>query len=370
MRVSTRAKVFFHILIWCFSMALSAEPIVLVHGGAGSITDAQLPVALHGVKTAARVGFETLKCGGSVLDAVQQAVRSMEINPQFNAGYGSVLTWEGKVEMDAAIMNGEDLNAGCVSVVRDIYHPVDLARRVMEKTRHMFLSGEGAMLFAEEENFEILPEGALVTNKSQKALEDYKNSLNATTKKLCNTDLNIGCPCDVQGVLSYSVLKNFLKEYGSQGTVGAVAIDELGNLAAATSTGGITGKMPGRVGDSPLLGAGTYADNEVAAISATGHGETIMRYNVASRILAHIKYENMTAEEASAKVLKDMTQRFEQGAGIISIDKAGNVGINFTTARMTWAYQRGEELHYGADPNEDKVDIVGEPRLSAMDLCV
>lgn len=365
-----RANLVFHILICCFSITISTEPIVLVHGGAGAIKDAQLPVALHGVKTAARVGFETLKCGGSVLDAVQQAVRSMEMNPQFNAGYGSVLTWEGKVEMDAAIMSGLDLNAGCVTVVRDIYHPVDLARRVMEKTRHKFLSGEGAMLFAEEENFEILPEGALVTSKSQKALEDYKNSLNATTKKLCNTDLNVECPCEVQSAISYSVLKNFLKEYGSQGTVGAVAIDELGNLAAATSTGGITGKMPGRVGDSPILGAGTYADNGVGAISATGHGETIMRYNVASRILALIKYENMTAGEASAKVLRDMTQRFEQTAGVISIDKHGNVGINFTSARMTWAYQRDEELHYGADPNEDNVDIVGEPRLSALDLCV
>uniref|UniRef100_W8BT12 Putative isoaspartyl peptidase/L-asparaginase GA20639 n=1 Tax=Ceratitis capitata TaxID=7213 RepID=W8BT12_CERCA len=350
---------------------LSTEPIVLVHGGAGNINDAQVPVALYGVKTAARVGYETLKCGGSVLDAVQEAVRSMELNPQFNAGYGAVLTWEGKVEMDAAIMNGVDLNAGCVSVVRDIYHPIDLARRVMEKTRHKFLSGEGAMLFANEENFEILPEGALVTNKSQQALEDYKNSLNVTTQPLCCSDSNVGlCNCDIPQALSYSVLNDFLREFGSQGTVGAVAIDELGNLAAATSTGGITGKMPGRVGDSPILGAGTYADNEVGAISVTGHGETIMRYNVASRILGLIKYENMTAEEASAKVLNDMTERFEQSAGVISIDKSGTVGINFTSKRMSWAYQRGEELHYGADRDEDNVDIVGQPRLNALDLCV
>ncbi|XP_017475553.1 PREDICTED: probable isoaspartyl peptidase/L-asparaginase GA20639 [Rhagoletis zephyria] len=361
-------RAFFNFLvICCFSSVITTEPVVLVHGGAGNIKDADVPSALYGVKLAARAGYEALKCGGSVMDAVQEAVRSMEINPQFNSGYGSVLTWEGKVEMDAAIMSGIDLNAGCVSVVRDIYHPVDLARRVMEKTRHKFLSGEGAMLFAEEENFQILQEGALVTNKSLQALEDYKNSLNAAAQKLCSTDLNPEC---LKNSISSPVLETLLNEYGSPGTVGAVAIDEFGNLAAATSTGGLTGKMPGRVGDSPLLGAGTYADNEVGAISATGHGETIMRYNVASRILASIRYENMTAKEAASQVLNDMTQRFGQTAGVISIDKNGNLGIDFTSTRMSWAYQRGDELHYGVDKDEDNVDIVGEPRLSTLDLCV
>ncbi|XP_054728989.1 probable isoaspartyl peptidase/L-asparaginase GA20639 [Anastrepha obliqua] len=345
---------------------ISIDPIVLVHGGAGGIKDSDVPIALSAVKVAARVGYETLKCGGSVMDAVQEAVRSMEMDPQLNSGYGSVLNWEGKVEMDAAIMNGADLDAGCVSVVRDIYHPIDLARRVMEKTRHKYLSGEGAMLFAEEQNFQILDEGALVTNKSLQALEDYKNSLNATTQTRTDADCSLG----LENSIPSAVLKTFLNEYGSPGTVGAVAIDEFGNLAAATSTGGMTGKMPGRVGDSPLLGAGTYADNEVGAISATGYGETIMRYNLASRILALIKFENMTANEATSQALSDMTDRFGEPAGVISIDRSGNLGINFTSPRMSWAYQRGEELHYGTDRDEDNIDIVGEPRLSALDLCV
>ena len=308
----------------------------MVHGGAGEISNEAIwPTLTNGVKLAARMGYETLKRNGNAVDAVQQAVEYLESNPNYNAGYGGVLTWNGNVEMDAAIMNGSDLNAGCVSVAKDIMHPIALARSIMDKTRHKYLAGEGAMTYAKANGFELLPEGALVTESAKKALENFKNSFgNATTTS-----------------------------YGSPGTVGAVAIDQYGNVAAATSTGGINGKMPGRIGDSPILGGGTYADNNSGCVSATGNGETIMRYNVASRILALTEYFGYSAQEATVKVLNEMTDRFNQTAGVISIDPKGNLGIYFTSRRMSWAYQRGGELHFGIHQNEDNVEIVGEPKV-------
>lgn len=315
------------------------QPTVLVHGGAGNIADAKIPFAKRGVKRAARRGYVTLEQTGSVLDAVEHAVNSLEDDDNFNAGYGSVLNWEGNVEMDAAIMHGAQLEAGCVSLVRDIMHPITLARRIMETTRHRYLAGEGAMHIAEVGGFNILPKGALVTEAALKSLEKFKASLNKTR----DSDL-----------------------YVSPGTVGAVAIDACGNVAAATSTGGITGKLPGRIGDSPVLGAGTYADNETGAISATGHGETIMRYNVVSRILALVQYGNYTIQQASERVLQQMTERFNETAGLIAIDHRGQLGIYFTSKRMSWAYQRGAELHCGVDTNEDQLEIVGEPRTENL----
>lgn len=314
-------------------------PTVLVHGGAGDISESTIPTKKYGVKLAARIGYETLKSTGSVVDAVQQAVEYLESDPNYNAGYGGVLTWDGDVEMDAAIMNGYDLNAGCVSVAKDIMHPIALARSVMDKTRHKYLAGDGAMAYAKSDGFEFLPQGSLVTDNAKKALEDFKNSFNNASR--------------------------YIEEitFGSPGTVGAVAIDAFGNVAAATSTGGITGKMPGRIGDSPILGGGTYADNNSGCVSATGNGETIMRYNVASRILALTEYFQLTAQEATIKVLDEMTIRFNQTAGVISIDPKGNLGIYFTSRRMSWAYQRGGELHFGVDKDEDNVEIVGEPRV-------
>ncbi|EDW85227.1 uncharacterized protein Dwil_GK18410 [Drosophila willistoni] len=319
------------------------EPTVLVHGGAGDIADAGIPLKKLGVKRAARRGYEALIKSGSVLDAVEGAVNSLEEDVNFNAGNGSVLTWDGDVEMDASIMNGATLEAGCVSLARDIINPISLARRIMETTRHRYIAGEGAMNIAmESENFKILQKGALVTEAAQKSLENYKASLNQTRSKRES------------------------QIYGSPGTVGAVAIDACGNVAAATSTGGITGKLSGRIGDSPILGGGTYADNETAAVSATGHGETIMRYNVVSRMLALVQHANHTAQEAAERVLNEMTQRFDETAGIIAIDHRGRLGIHFTSKRMSWAYQRGEELHFGVDAGEDQLEIVGEPRVPPL----
>lgn len=336
--MATKAYLVFLLLDYIFTIGQTVHivPTVLVHGGAGKIAEGVIPSKLNGVKMAAHIGYETLLSTGDVVSAVEEAVRSMETNGAFNAGYGSVLNWEGDIQMDAAIMNGSDLNAGCVSLITDILHPISLARCVMEKTRHVYLAGRDAMIFAAENNFTLLPEGALITNESKQALEDYKNSINGGVTEF-----------DFQSISIKNGLTDGMETFGSPGTVGAVAIDANGNVAAATSTGGITGKMPGRIGDSPILGAGTYADNAAGSVSATGHGESIMRFNVASRILALVKYEGLTAQEATSKVLDEMRERFNQTAGVISIDHQGNLGIYFTSQHMPWAYQTSNELHYG-----------------------
>ncbi|XP_064548081.1 probable isoaspartyl peptidase/L-asparaginase GA20639 [Drosophila montana] len=223
------------------------------------------------------------------------------------------------------------MEAGCVSLVRDIKHPITLARCVMEKSRHCYLAGDGAMHLARTEGFDILPKAALITEMAQKSLYDYKALRNKSGSS------RIPIP---------------------PGTVGAVAIDAFGNVAAATSTGGTMGKLPGRIGDSPLLGAGTYADNEIGAISATGHGETIMRYNVASRILALVQHKNCTVQLAAEQVLQKMTSRFKETAGIIAIDHQGQLGIYFTTQHMPWAYQKGKELHSGFQAGDNQIEVV------------
>ncbi|KAJ6636748.1 putative isoaspartyl peptidase/L-asparaginase [Pseudolycoriella hygida] len=290
------------------------EPVVIVHGGAGVTPDSRDIANYLGTKLAARIGYDKLLSGGSVLDAVEEAVRSMELDENFNAGLGSVLNVDGIASMEASIMSGNNLNAGCVTMVEDILHPISLARRVMENTNHTFLGGDGAMSLAKEQGIEILtPKGQLVTQRAKDALEAFKN---CKAKGLCTLDAKteIG--------------------HGGVGTVGAVAIDANGNIAVATSTGGMTGKIVGRIGDTPLIGCGTYADNNCGGVSTTGHGETIMRYNVAQKIL----------------------QRIEYLAGAITIDASGNVGVYFTTKKMAWAFRKGNQLHYGIRSGDDFIE--------------
>ncbi|CAD7090856.1 unnamed protein product [Hermetia illucens] len=291
------------------------EPILIVHGGAGDITEARVPGKFTGVKKAVREGFKVLSDGGSVLDAVEKAVCSMELDDNFNAGYGSVLNIEGYIEMEASIMH--------------------VARRVMEKTNHTFLGGENAMEFARRENFELLPPDSLITENAKRALEEFKeNQKKGVDTTFARTELD-------------------KTEPNGTGTVGAVAIDREGNIAVATSTGGITGKVAGRIGDTPILGAGTYADNEIGGVSTTGHGETLMRFNAAQRILQKISCHNMSAQEATEAALKEMTARLVGTGGAITIDKKGQIGIYFTSKRMAWAYIKGNELHYGINAGED-----------------
>jgi beta-aspartyl-peptidase (threonine type) len=319
------------------------EAIVVVHGGAGDIPDSRDEGKHRGTKLAVRLGYNKLLAGGSALDAVEEAVRSMELDENFNAGYGAVLNYDGVVAMDASIMSGENFNAGCVTLVEDILHPISLARRVMENTNHTFLGGDGAMKFAKAQGIPILqPKGQLVTQSAKDALEAFKrdqamgiSTVNAKTETGHNS---------------------VDKLYGEPGTVGAVAIDQYGNIAAATSTGGMTGKMVGRIGDSPLLGSGTYADNEWGGVSTTGHGESIMRYNVAQKIVQRIEFLGEDAETATRMVLEAMTEKMMQTAGAITIDSSGNVGFFWTSEKMAWAYRKGNLVHYGIKHGQDIVE--------------
>lgn len=222
--------------------------------------------------------------------------------------------------MDASIMNGATLKAGCVTGIKEILHPISVARQVMG-TPHTFLAFEGAMKFANESGFEILdPPGQLITEYSRQSLIDFlENQKNASIHDT----------------------------FGEVGTVGAVAIDKDGNIAAATSTGGITGKWSGRVGDTPILGSGTYANNLIGAVSTTGHGETIMRYNLAHAIISRIKLLNKDAQTATEESLEEMTATMEGTAGAITIDYQGNVGIYFTSTMMAWAYQKENCVYSG-----------------------
>ncbi|CAG9838237.1 unnamed protein product [Diabrotica balteata] len=308
------------------------EPILLIHGGAGDIPDSRNEGKIQGLRKSMEIGFKILKEGGSALDAVEQAVIYMEDDANFNAGYGSVLNLSGEVEMDASIMEGSTLNAGGVTVVKDIKHPISLARIVMEQTPHVLLAAEGASKFAKSLGFPTTDPRSLVSPDAKKALEEFRRKGGDLTE--------IGH-----------------KNPGDVGTVGAVALDCQGNLAAATSTGGINGKMVGRCSDTSLIGSGTYADNDFGAVSTTGHGDTIIKYCLAIAIIKDIE-NGKSAQAATENNLKRMTKRLNNTAGAITLSKNGEPGIYFTSKKMAWMYQKGNELHYGINANEHKTEIL------------
>lgn len=260
------------------------------------------------------------------MDAVEAAVKSMELDSNFNAGFGSVLTRDGEVQMDACIMNGQTMEVGAVTGVKDIFHPITLARRVMEKTNFNFLGSAGAMELASEEGFKFLKPGTLVTNFARESYERWKE----------NQIVNPESKADI----------------GEGNTVGAVAIDEFGNIAAATSTGGLTGKFSSRIGDAPIPGAGTYSDNNIAGLSATGDGEAIMKAVLVFDILKRMEYLGENIQEASEKACENMSEKFDGDGGVIAIDKDGNVGVAFSSNQMSWAYQKGNTIFYGINPGD------------------
>jgi beta-aspartyl-peptidase (threonine type) len=287
-------------------------PTVIVHGGAGHYADGRLAEARHGCGEAALAAVDLLRQGATALDAVCEAVRLLEDNPEFNAGTGSCLTSTGSIEMDACVMEGEKLRAGAVACVDGIRNPVVAARLVMEQSRHVLLVGPGASRFAIEHGIAPYPNELLVTARAR---ERWK----------------VGEP---------------LSKYG---TVGAVAVDAKGHVAAATSTGGIADKLPGRVGDSPLIGAGTYADDARAAASATGVGENIMRFGL-TRAAAEILATGVSAQEAADRALSQLRWRTGGDAGLILLSPGGDRGIARTTKAMSWAWYDAEgrgEAHAG-----------------------
>jgi beta-aspartyl-peptidase (threonine type) len=265
-------------------------PAIIVHGGAGPIKDDSLPERLEGCKTAALAGWKILEQGGAALDAAEAAVIVLEDNPLFNAGTGSTLNSVGKVEMDAAIMEGGSLRAGAVTALSGIKNPIRLARRILEDGRHVLLAGEGALLFAREIGFQQVDPDELITEREKKRWESR------------------------------------------HGTVGCVAFDQNCNLAVATSTGGIFGKLPGRVGDSPLLGCGTYA-NDLGAVSCTGHGEAIMRV-VLAKSAVDLLNGGMAPQAAAEAAVRLLAVKTGSDGGLILVDRYGKIGYARNTTHM------------------------------------
>ena len=281
---------------------------IIVHGGAWKIPRNLEKLCIEGVERAAKLAMNCLLNDNSALDAVEAAVKCMENNPTFDAGVGSVLNAEGEIELDAAIMDGKTLNAGAVAAVRNIRNPISLARKVMENSNHVFLVGEGANKFAVLQGFEKF-DGLVVKrelDRWKKLHEKYRGTMKFSDKN---------------------------------GTVGAVAIDAHGNIAAATSTGGIPFKLPGRVADSCLIGCGLYADNQVGGVSATGYGESIIKI-VLSKVICELLGKGLTAQKAAEEGVERLERKINGRGGVIVLDKKGNVGISYNTPKMARAYMK------------------------------
>ena len=284
---------------------------IAIHGGAGAVPRERLSAERAaryraGLEAALEGGCAVLERGGSSLDAVSTAVRLLEDDPLFNAGRGAALTREGAVELDAAIMDGRQMRAGAVASVRHVRNPVELARRVMEKSRHVLLVGAGAEEFALEERLALVPNHYFRTAERQEQLESEQRGERVSD----------------------------LVPPPAPGTVGAVARDAEGNLAAATSTGGMTNKRPGRVGDSPIVGAGTYAKNGVCAVSATGHGEYFIRAVAAYHVCAAVEYRGFTLQQAVHEVLHTILRGLGGSGGLIAVDRDGRLVMDFSTEGM------------------------------------
>lgn len=280
---------------------------IVVHGGAGvmsTLTQDQQDAIKLKVSETLMSSYKILKNGGSSLDAVEFAVSEFEDSSLFNAGKGSVYTSNETQEMDASIMYGLDRSSGAVASVKIIKNPIRLARKVLEETNHIFLVGDGAESFAKNIGVDVVEPNYFYSEKNLKRLRKVKN-------KLTN---------------NYAIQDKI-------GTVGAVAIDKDGNISAATSTGGMTNKMPGRVGDSPIIGSGTWAQNGVCGVSSTGHGEFFIKYQVAREVCSRMEYLNQTLENSSKNVIEELKEIGATG-GLIAIDKDANISTPFNTAGM------------------------------------
>lgn len=291
---------------------------IVIHGGAGDWKVRQAPAALRGVRRAAEAGAKILRAGGSAPDAATAAVVALEDNSVFNAGTGSCLNIEGEAEMDASVMVGEG-QAGGIAAIKRVKNPVLVARKVMEQTDHVLLSGEGAERFARAMGF------ADYNPVTLERLADYRKKY---------VDIRS------RGYPSLPRLQKLLRQYSelSQGTVGAVALDAHGRTAAATSTGGMTFKLAGRIGDSPIPGAGNYATPRCAA-SATGQGELIMRYLATKTVCDHV-LAGRTAQQAAEQVVAEIQKQMGGKVGLIALDAEGQIGIAHGTASMPHAYAR------------------------------
>jgi len=298
-----------------FARNMTNNTAIAIHGGAGTILKSLLGPELEkeykdSLHQALNAGYLILKGGGTSIDAVETSIRSLEDCPLFNAGKGAVFNSIGEHEMDASIMEGNQLKAGAVSCVKNIRNPITLSRAVMEQSEHVFFTGQGAMEFARLKNIEFADNIYFYSQQRYKQWQDVKDT----------DKFNLDHTVESEG-------KKF-------GTVGAVALDIFGNLAAGTSTGGMTNKKFGRVGDSPIIGAGTYANNETCAISCTGHGELFIRSVVAYDISCLIAYKGLSLKEACDIVVYDKLVKIEGEGGLIALDNRGNIELPFNSEGM------------------------------------
>jgi beta-aspartyl-peptidase (threonine type) len=298
---------------------------IAIHGGAGALPRTQFTQEREedyrqSLARALSAGQKVLKAGGSALRAVEAAVTSLEDNPLFNAAHGAVLCADGSIELDAAIMSGTDLRAGAVARVKHIRNPIQLARRILEVSPHVFLVGDGAESFADENGFSRVPNDYFVTAYRVAQLQAIQH------------------PPTLSDPAAAAAL-----DEPPLGTVGAVARDTQGQLAAATSTGGMAGKRPGRVGDSPIIGAGTYADNRTCAVSTTGHGEWFLRTVQAYDIAARVQYGGYTLAEAVNEAITQRLTRLGATGGLIAVDRSGEIVMQYNTPAMFRACVRSDE---------------------------
>lgn len=297
---------------------------LVIHGGAGTLSkDAITPELEQAYRDVLNeslsIGEDMLKVGGTSLDAVEAVIRNMENSPLFNAGKGAVFTHEGKNEMDASIMQGNGRKAGAISGVTNIKNPISTARMVMEKSKHVLLSGQGAEEFAKENGVEIVDPSYFYTERRWKSLQE---AIKSETIELSESNVD-----------------------NKFGTVGAVALDKNGNITAGTSTGGMTNKRYNRIGDSPIIGAGTFADNMTCGVSCTGHGEYFIRYEVAYDVSARMKYLGESVEAAAERVIHGDMKTDGGTGGLIALDKNGNIAMPFNTSGMYRGYARpGERM--------------------------
>lgn len=291
------------------------NPVLLVHGGAWAIPDDMIDAHLNGVRNAAAAGWGVLERGGSCMDAVEAAVVVMEDDDTFDAGRGSFLNRDGRVQLDAMIMEGATLRAGGVGCVERIKNPVKAAKLVLQESAHVYFVAEGAENFAEEHGIELIDNSELVVPREVERLKKAKEQVQLQT------------PAEFTGALT------------SHDTVGAVALDQNGNIAAATSTGGTLNKHPGRVGDTSIIGAGCYADNLSAAVSTTGWGEPFMKLCLGKHAVDLVK-GGSAPDQAARDAITYMKARLGGHGGMILLDPLGRIGIYHNTPRMAWAFQR------------------------------
>jgi beta-aspartyl-peptidase (threonine type) len=295
------------------------EAVIVVHGGAGAwdLESERFQEAMTACAAAAAAGRAVLQKGGSALDAVEAAARILEDAPALDAGRGSYLNAAGEIEMDALIMDGRTLDLGAVGAIQNIQNPITLARRVMDSSEHNFLVGRGAEAFAEAQGIPRCELSDLLVGEELTAFEALQKDGDYQTRDV------------------------FTRPGAMGDTIGAVALDQAGNLAAATSTGGTRKKLPGRVGDSPLPGSGGYADNWTGAVSATGHGEALMRVLISKRVCDFIA-EGLSAQKACESALHVLEERVNGVGGLIAVDARGRTGVAYNTGAMPHAIARGD----------------------------